>query len=95
MAGVAASASYVHHREFALQGGADPVSASLWALSVDGLLLVAMAGLLRSMAPRTRRARCGRLSCWGSRCRWRRMWRRLLRWSGSPCWWRGGRQSVA
>ncbi|MDV9173092.1 DUF2637 domain-containing protein [Streptomyces sp. W16] len=40
VAGVAAYASYVHQREFALQGGEDAVSASLWPLSVDGLLLL-------------------------------------------------------
>ncbi|MFE0099807.1 DUF2637 domain-containing protein [Streptomyces sp. NPDC059009] len=47
VAGVAAYASYVHQREFARQGGADPVSATLWPLSVDGLLLLATAGLLK------------------------------------------------
>jgi len=57
VAGVAAYASYVHQREFALQGGADTVSASLWPLSVDGLLLLATVGLLKPAAPRTRRAR--------------------------------------
>ena len=40
VAGGAAYASYVHQREFALQGGADGVSASLWPLSVDGLARV-------------------------------------------------------
>ncbi|MDX2676732.1 DUF2637 domain-containing protein [Streptomyces sp. NY05-11A] len=54
MAGVAAYASYVHQREFALQGGADGVSTALWPLSVDGLLLLSTAGLLR---PRARRRR--------------------------------------
>nr|WP_281404274.1 DUF2637 domain-containing protein [Streptomyces roseirectus] len=57
VAGVAAYASYVHQREFALQGGADKVSASLWPLSVDGLLLLATAGLLKPRADTTRRAR--------------------------------------
>ncbi|MGH1556311.1 DUF2637 domain-containing protein [Streptomyces sp. L7] len=57
VAGVAACASYVHQREFALQGGADAVSASLLPLSVDGLLLLAAAGLLKPTAPHTRRAR--------------------------------------
>ncbi|WP_406464745.1 DUF2637 domain-containing protein [Streptomyces sp. NBC_01622] len=57
VAGVAAYASYVHQREFALQGGADTVSASLWPLSVDGLLLLATVGLLKPTAPHTRRAR--------------------------------------
>ncbi|WP_405961935.1 DUF2637 domain-containing protein [Streptomyces sp. NBC_00104] len=44
---VAAYASCVHQREFALQGGADAVSASVWPLSVDGLLLLATVGLLQ------------------------------------------------
>ncbi|MCI3928905.1 DUF2637 domain-containing protein [Streptomyces sp. AN091965] len=57
VAGVAAYASYVHQRAFALQGGADAVSASLWPLSVDGLLLLATIGLLRSSTTVTRRAR--------------------------------------
>ncbi|MEU6353256.1 DUF2637 domain-containing protein [Streptomyces sp. NPDC047072] len=57
VAGVAAYASYVHQREFALQGGADHVSASLWPLSVDGLLLLATVGLLKPSGTRTRRAR--------------------------------------
>lgn len=57
VAGVAAYASYVHQRKFALQGGADTVSASLWPLSVDGLLLLATVGLLKPSGPRTRRAR--------------------------------------
>jgi Protein of unknown function (DUF2637) len=45
---VAAYASYVHQRSFALQGGADATSAALWPLSVDGLLLLATVGLLKS-----------------------------------------------
>jgi hypothetical protein len=57
VAGVAAYASYVHQREFALQGGADEVSASLWPLSVDGLLLLATVGLLKPSASGGRRAR--------------------------------------
>ncbi|WP_043259348.1 DUF2637 domain-containing protein [Streptomyces hokutonensis] len=57
VAGVAAYASYVHQREFALQGGADMVSASLWPLSVDGLLLLATVGLLKPSGAHTRRAR--------------------------------------
>jgi hypothetical protein len=57
VAGVAAYASYVHQREFALQGGADTVSASLWPLSVDGLLLLATVGLLKPFGAHTRRAR--------------------------------------
>ncbi|WP_328442483.1 DUF2637 domain-containing protein [Streptomyces sp. NBC_00444] len=56
VAGVAAYASYVHQREFALQGGADRVSASLWPLSVDGLLL-ATAGVLKRPTVRDRRTR--------------------------------------
>ncbi|MGC9544158.1 DUF2637 domain-containing protein [Streptomyces sp. UG1] len=47
VAGVAAYAWYVHQRDFALQGGADEVSAALWPLSVDGLLLLATVGLLK------------------------------------------------
>ncbi|MFE9642813.1 DUF2637 domain-containing protein [Streptomyces sp. NPDC006365] len=39
VAGVAAHASYVHQRDFALQGGADAVTSALWPLSVDGRLL--------------------------------------------------------
>ncbi|MFG2374397.1 DUF2637 domain-containing protein [Streptomyces sp. NPDC048504] len=57
VAGVAAYASYVHQREFALQGGADTVSASLWPLSVDGLLLLATVALLKPAAPHARRAK--------------------------------------
>ncbi|WP_253267448.1 hypothetical protein [Streptomyces sp. NL15-2K] len=38
----------MHQRAFALQGGADVVSATLWPLSVDGLLLLATVGLLNS-----------------------------------------------
>jgi hypothetical protein len=57
VAGVAAYASYVHQREFALQGGADTVSASLWPLSADGLLLLATVGLLKPSGAGTRRAR--------------------------------------
>ncbi|MFD0415321.1 DUF2637 domain-containing protein [Streptomyces sp. NPDC127108] len=34
---VAANASYVHQREFAVQAGADEVSAALWPLSVEPL----------------------------------------------------------
>ncbi|MFJ8532312.1 DUF2637 domain-containing protein [Streptomyces sp. NPDC093591] len=55
--GAAAYASYVHQWKFAVQGGVDSVSASLWPLSVDGLLLLATAGLLEHAEPRTRRAR--------------------------------------
>lgn len=57
VAGGAAYASCVHQREFALQGGADEASASLWPLSVDGLLLLATVGLLKPSGARTRRAR--------------------------------------
>ncbi|WP_151478544.1 DUF2637 domain-containing protein [Streptomyces albicerus] len=57
VAGVAAYASYVHQRDFALQGGADEVSASLWPLSVDGLLLLATVGLLKPSGRGGRRAR--------------------------------------
>ncbi|WP_282794133.1 DUF2637 domain-containing protein [Streptomyces sp. CC224B] len=51
VAGVAAYASYVHQREFALLGGADAASAALWPLSVDGLLLLSTVGLLARPAP--------------------------------------------
>lgn len=57
VAGVAAYASYVHQRDFALQGGADEVSASLWPLSVDELLLLATVGLLKPAGRGGRRAR--------------------------------------
>ncbi|MEU9174599.1 DUF2637 domain-containing protein [Streptomyces sp. NPDC048420] len=39
------------------RGGADNVSASLWPLSVDGLLLLAAIGLLRHPGSTARRAR--------------------------------------
>jgi hypothetical protein len=48
VASVAAYGSYEHQRDFALHGGADPVSAAMWPLSVDGLLLLATVGLLTS-----------------------------------------------
>jgi hypothetical protein len=48
VAGVAAYASYQHQREFALHAGADATSAGLWPLSVDGLLVLASTGLLKS-----------------------------------------------
>ncbi|MFF1676209.1 DUF2637 domain-containing protein [Streptomyces sp. NPDC058256] len=61
VAGVAAYASYIHQREFALQGGADATSAALWPLSVDGLLLLSTVGLLKpSDRPGTR----GRTVVW-------------------------------
>ncbi|WP_419995080.1 DUF2637 domain-containing protein [Streptomyces boninensis] len=58
VSGVAAYSSYVHQRAFALQGGADPVSAALWPLSVDGLLVLATVGLLRLDSAAGRRERC-------------------------------------
>ncbi len=54
---VAAYASYVHQRDFALQGGADETSAALWPLSVDGLLLLATTGLLSPATASSRRTR--------------------------------------
>ncbi|GAB2458989.1 DUF2637 domain-containing protein [Streptomyces incanus] len=57
VAAVAAYASYVHQREFALQGGADATSATLWPLSVDGLLLLATVGLLTPARHASRRTR--------------------------------------
>ncbi|MFD4508600.1 DUF2637 domain-containing protein [Streptomyces sp. NPDC058457] len=73
VAGVAAYASYVHQRSFALQGGADRVSASLWPLSVDGLLLLATLGLLKQENGVGRRAKwavwppcCCRWNSWST-----------------------------
>ncbi|MFI1166162.1 DUF2637 domain-containing protein [Streptomyces sp. NPDC020801] len=57
VASVAEYVSYVHQRAFALQGGADAVSARLWPLSVDGLLLLATVGLLNTTRTAGRRAR--------------------------------------
>ncbi|WP_234347627.1 DUF2637 domain-containing protein [Streptomyces specialis] len=57
VAAVAAYASYVHQRDFALQGGADQTSATLWPLSVDGLLLLVTMGLLSPSRHTTRRTR--------------------------------------
>lgn len=57
VASVAAYASYMHQRAFALQGGADGVSATLWPLSVDGLLLLATVGLLKTGEGASARAR--------------------------------------
>jgi hypothetical protein len=57
VAAVAAYASYEHQREFALHGGADPTSAALWPLSVDGLLLLATVGVLKSGHQTSRRSR--------------------------------------
>ncbi|MFI8927687.1 DUF2637 domain-containing protein [Streptomyces sp. NPDC053474] len=57
VAGVAAYASYVHQREFALQGGADKTIATLWPLSVDGLLLLATVGVLKRSRGGDRRSR--------------------------------------
>ncbi|GAA2637607.1 hypothetical protein GCM10010307_35350 [Streptomyces vastus] len=57
VASVAAYASYVHQRAFALQGGADVTSAALWPLSVDGLLRLATVGLLKPADHAGRRAR--------------------------------------
>ncbi|MGW3284281.1 DUF2637 domain-containing protein [Streptomyces sp. NPDC001002] len=84
----------MHQREFAVQGGADRMSATLWPLSVDGLLLLATVGVLKPAGGRDRRMRVvvGWLSCWGSRCLWRRILRRRRFLRGSRCWWRGGRR---
>jgi Protein of unknown function (DUF2637) len=57
VAGVAAYGSYHHQRDFALQGGADPTTAAMWPLSVDGLLLLATVGLLKSGQQASRRVR--------------------------------------
>jgi hypothetical protein len=57
VAGVAAYSSYEHQRHFAATGGADPTGARLWPLSVDGLLLLASIGLLRTGPHASRRTR--------------------------------------
>lgn len=59
---VAAYASYQHQCAFALAGGADLTTARLWPLSVDGLLVLSTAGLLRDRRLR-HRVRCA--SCSG------------------------------
>jgi GNAT superfamily N-acetyltransferase len=56
VAAVAAYASYEHQRAFALRGGTDPTGASLWPLSVDGLLVLATIGLLKPAVGGSRRA---------------------------------------
>lgn len=48
VAAVAAYSSYAHQRAFALDGGADPVAAALWPLSVDGLVILATLGLVHA-----------------------------------------------
>jgi hypothetical protein len=53
---VAAYSSYAHQRHFALVGGADQVSAALWPLSVDGLVVLASLGLVRAPSSTTARA---------------------------------------
>lgn len=64
VAGVAAYSSYAHQRHFALDGGgADQISAALWPLSVDGLVILASLGLVRAKADTTARAR---LALWGA-----------------------------
>jgi hypothetical protein len=57
VAAVAAYASYQHQRDFALAGGADLTTARLWPLSVDGLLVLSTAGLLRGVRDTSTRAR--------------------------------------
>lgn len=57
VAGVAAYASYQHQHVFAVRGGADSTTARLWPLSVDGLLTLATAGLLRAGRDAVRRSR--------------------------------------
>lgn len=63
VAAVAAYASYEHQSEFARRGGADPTSAALWPLSVDGLLVLATVGLLTSGQQASRRVR---VAVWSS-----------------------------
>ena len=58
VAGVAAYSSYAHQRQFALDGGADPLAAALWPLSVDGLVILASIGLLKNRSRPDLRARC-------------------------------------
>jgi len=65
VAGVAAYASYEHQRRFALAGGADPVGARLWPLSVDGLVLLATDGLLRANNQTSRRRRSALWAAFG------------------------------
>ncbi len=60
VAGVAGYASYQHQRDFAFAGGADLTTARLWPLSVDGLLVLSTAGLLRDSRQTGRHARAGR-----------------------------------
>lgn len=60
VAGVAAYASYLHQREYALIGGSDPTGAALWPLSVDGLLVLATVGVLKA----ERLTRRGRTAVW-------------------------------
>jgi hypothetical protein len=54
---VVAYASYERQRIFAVRGGADPVGASLWPLSVDGLLVLSTVGLLKPGDQSGRRTR--------------------------------------
>lgn len=54
---VAAYASYEHQSASALRGGADAMSAALWPLSVDGLLVLATVGLLKADRQTPRRVR--------------------------------------
>ena len=63
VAAVAAYSSYAHQRDFALTGGADHISASLWPLSVDGLVILASLGLVKS---RHGLAVRGKLALWGA-----------------------------
>jgi hypothetical protein len=60
VAGVAAYASYQHQREYAREGGSDPVGAALWPLSVDGLLVLATVGVLKA----EQLSRRGRIAVW-------------------------------
>jgi hypothetical protein len=65
VAAVAAYASYEHQRRFAAAGGADEVGARLWPLSVDGLVLLATDGLLRTNHRSGRRRRWGLWAAFG------------------------------
>lgn len=65
VAAVASYGSYEHQRAFAVHGGADATSAALWPLSVDGLLVLATVGLLKSTGRTSRRARWAIWSAFG------------------------------
>ncbi|HZD15511.1 MAG TPA: DUF2637 domain-containing protein [Pseudonocardiaceae bacterium] len=69
---VAVVASYAHQRRFALAWGSQQVSAVLWPLSVDGLVILASLGLLEVGPGRGLRVRWSVRAALllGWRCRW-------------------------